>query len=438
MADEEPRRDYKSAADLLRDRYGEFRPLGELKRTPSISDKLLALATAPAKTAVKIVSGLADLGTLPMRAMDANQRYMETGQYDPAPFVEAAMLPTGAGAFAGVPRAAGETVLGAGAVRDPAMWRGLSEVKLRKPLAEMERTIVNPRASTERVISPEQLQGNVLLPALGDRAAIGGQVSRIGDVPISNPVDLQGGHGFMSAEGPHAWASEKGRMTTMANRVRRLQDEYGNVYAPYTAMGERAVDFSHHMSDALSEMLKHAPVTGKGAAEFDALMRAPRGKDFPAAESWPGVTSPDLRDYLINAPGVIRAKFAKEMDKARFAKEGFPDVAEARFAVTDPRLLNTPSMASGLSISRLDPVTSASPHRTYSTGIHGDYVGGFGQSIPKEVMFPDIAAAYAEQGYKPQQFNYLLERGTAPVYQETNQRWLDTVMDYINRGRAEP
>ncbi|MBR1002284.1 hypothetical protein [Bradyrhizobium liaoningense] len=53
-------------------------------------------------------------------------------------------------------------------------------------------------------------------------------------------------------------------------------------------------------------------------------------------------------------------------------------------------------------------------------------------------MFPDIAAAYAEQGYKPQQFNYLLERGTAPVYQETNQRWLDTVMDYINRGRAEP
>ncbi|WP_038946006.1 hypothetical protein [Bradyrhizobium japonicum] len=74
MADEEPRRDYKSAADLLRDRYGEFRPLGELKRTPSISDKLLALATAPAKTAVKIVSGLADLGTLPMRAMDANQR----------------------------------------------------------------------------------------------------------------------------------------------------------------------------------------------------------------------------------------------------------------------------------------------------------------------------------------------------------------------------
>ena len=185
MADEEPRRDYKSAADLLRDRYGEFRPLGELKRTPSISDKLLALATAPAKTAVKIASGLADLGTLPMRAMDANQRYMETGQYDPAPFVEAAMLPTGAGAFAGVPRAAGETVLGAGAVRDPAMWRGLSEVKLRKPLAEMERTIVNPRASTERVISPEQLQGNVLLPALGDRAAIGGQVSRIGDVPIS-------------------------------------------------------------------------------------------------------------------------------------------------------------------------------------------------------------------------------------------------------------
>jgi hypothetical protein len=87
------------------------------------------------------------------------------------------------------------------------------------------------------------------------------------------------------------------------------------------------------------------------------------------------------------------------------------------------------------------PVAQRSLFRLFSIVlvlVVGVVVGGCGQSIPKEVMFPDIAAAYAEQGYKPQQFNYLLERGTAPVYQETNQRWLDTVMDYINRGRAEP
>jgi hypothetical protein len=424
--------DIRSAADLIRDRYGDFRPLGELKHTPSAAEKALGWAQVPAKM---LVNAAGSLGTLPIRIREAMDRLAETGEYDPSTVLEAAMLPMGTGAFAGVPRALGETVLGAGAVRDPKMWHGLSEVKLRKPLSEMQKTIINPTASAERVISPEQLQGGVLLPALGDRAAIGGQVSRIGDVGLDVPVDLQGGHGFMSAPGPHAWASEKSRMSTMANRTRDLGEKYGNVYAPYTAMGERAVDFSHHMTDALSGMLGASPLTKQGIADFDALMRSPRGKDFPAVENWPGVNAPELRDFLLNSPGHVRNKFVKEMDSAKFGKEGFPDVGEARYAVTDPRLLNTPAMASGLSISRLDPVTSAAQHRTYSTGIHGEYVGGFGQSIPKEVMFPDITAAYEAQGYKPQQFNYLLERGRAPVHQETNQRWLDSVMGYLNRER---
>jgi hypothetical protein len=105
--------------------------------------------------------------------------------------------------------------------RDPAMWSEFSDVKLRKPVSEMssERVDLNPTASPERLISPEQLQGGVLLPAQGDRSAIGGAVTRVGDTQLATPVELQGGHGFMSAPGPHVWASEQGRMTTMAKRV---------------------------------------------------------------------------------------------------------------------------------------------------------------------------------------------------------------------------
>lgn len=55
--------------------------------------------------------------TLPKRAMDASQRMIETGRYDPAPILEAAMLPMGTGAIAGLPLRAGEVALGAGPIR---------------------------------------------------------------------------------------------------------------------------------------------------------------------------------------------------------------------------------------------------------------------------------------------------------------------------------
>ncbi|WP_445222468.1 DUF7178 family protein [Bradyrhizobium sp. Pa8] len=57
------------------------------------------------------------LGTLPIRLREAMDRYGQTGEYDPAPVVEAASLPMGTGAIAGVPMRAGEAVLGAGAIR---------------------------------------------------------------------------------------------------------------------------------------------------------------------------------------------------------------------------------------------------------------------------------------------------------------------------------
>lgn len=56
---------------------------------------------------------------IPKRAIEAAANY-QPGQpetYDPAPIVDAAMLPMGTGAIAGVPMRAGEAVLGAGAIR---------------------------------------------------------------------------------------------------------------------------------------------------------------------------------------------------------------------------------------------------------------------------------------------------------------------------------
>lgn len=58
----------------------------------------------------------ADLANLPERALGAAANLQTTGDYNPAPVMDAAMLPMGTGAIAGVPIKAGETVLGAGLI----------------------------------------------------------------------------------------------------------------------------------------------------------------------------------------------------------------------------------------------------------------------------------------------------------------------------------
>jgi hypothetical protein len=322
------------------------------------------------------------------------------------------------------------------------LWHRISEIKLRRPVAEMSAQHLPTGPVTERVISPEALQGGILLPAIGDRSAAGQSLVKVGDgPPLAVPVDLQGGHGFMAAnvDRGHVWASNKGVVSTMANRARTLAEKEGApVYLPFTAMGERAVDFSHHVSDTLAEMIKDARIVRRApiASDFDRAMKMDR-RDFKGDPSFPGIKSPDLREYLASAPGAVRNKFAKLMDTAKYQDAGFPSVAEARFAVTDPRLLNEPIGAAGLSISRVGPgaITEPSTHRTYNTALRGDYVGGLGQSVPREIMYPDIVTAYARQGFHPQGLDFLMLRGRAPVFQRADQQWLDNLMKYIQEPK---
>lgn len=68
-----------------------------------------------ANPAVK--SAIGSLATLPQRVIENSQYSLGSGTYDPGPTLEAATLPMGTGAIAGVPVRAGEAVLGAGPIR---------------------------------------------------------------------------------------------------------------------------------------------------------------------------------------------------------------------------------------------------------------------------------------------------------------------------------
>ena len=83
----------------------DFTPLDTLKRYLSAPRRLVG-------------EGLSSLATLPQRAFQASEQMRTEGTYDPAPAVEAALLPMGTGAVSGVKAAAGEKVIGAGPIRE--------------------------------------------------------------------------------------------------------------------------------------------------------------------------------------------------------------------------------------------------------------------------------------------------------------------------------
>ena len=332
-----------------------------------------------------------------------------------------------------------------GRFRDPALWHGISQVRLPRPISEMTSTHVPGVAGVERPITPSDLQGGWLLPAMGDRSVAGSTLAGVGQSRLRSGVPMQGGHGYMAAMEPEGvvWASGPSVTQIISNRARTLAESGKPVYFPYTAMGERSVDFSHHVGNTLADLVTQSQIPRSAARDFNRAMKTDTS-DFKAVKDWPGITSDKLPEYMRTAAGGVRNKFAKTMDTAEFQSAGFPSVAEVRHAVTDPRLLNVPTGASGLSVGEINPlgqiITGGTPHMTYPSKVPGKYVGGFGTSVPKEVMYPDMLRSYARRGYEPVQYDYLMARpprGT-PLAQEATQKWVDKVSRWIeqNRGKA--
>jgi hypothetical protein len=326
--------------------------------------------------------------------------------------------------------------IGGGRTIQPSLQHGLSQVKLPKPVEEMTATYKGtPKPS--KIITPADLQGGHIFPAIGDRSIAGRQLTGVGGERLGTPTKLQGGPGYMSEQAGRGsgsiWAAGGGIPTRLENLARKIEQETGEpAYMAYSAMSHRSVDAAHHMSDTLSEMLKTAKITKKDAAAFDKEMRTSTTKSAGPVKDWPGVQSKNLRQYLRDAGMGVRNKFAQTMDKQSYQEAGFPSVAEARFAVTDPRLLHEPIGASGLEIGRPTLSRLPSEHETYSTGMSGEHMGGFGASVPREHMFMDRFADIAASRSPERKFAMSL-----PV-QEANQQWVDTLSTFLRDHRGIP
>jgi hypothetical protein len=408
------------------------------------------------------INALMSLATLPQRAIDASSQdvqHLGDHSYTPqaiGPAVETGMNMLGAGAAVGVPVHAGEEVLAAGGRRKRGMsfepvdhdpfneevgktyWSDLAKTKHPIAVEDMTATHVPTGGlQARRILTPEDLHGSILTPAVGDRTAAAAELTHINGRPLSAPVSLEGGPDFM--RGPSqsadnaAWASDKGVITRLAKHTRALaEDNPGrDVNFVYSSMGGRSGDYSHMMSDALVNQLEGSPISRKAVAAFDASMKSQN-------PNWPGLRNLDkLRSALANS-GPLRKQFVEEVGLKAHQDQGFPEIGSTRFAITAPELIGTPTGSSGYAISRLDPegrVISAPrvPHTTYNTQLGGTYLGGLAQPIPREVMFPDFFAARRAAGLPKLADDRAFSMSN--VAQAANNRWLDGIMKHIEEQK---
>jgi len=301
---------------------------------------------------------------------------------------------------------------------DPA---GLGSIKLPDYVENIQYDFV-PDGSLQpkKELDLGALKGKMLIPAYGDRTYAGGALRGIGNVTFSQPVNMQGGNQFMRSAGEGIWASEKDPMTIKGNFAEFLKNaEEQDVRLMYTSMAGQSGDFSKMMADATMGMIEQSPITKKAAKEYDNWVRKGGTKDSPNDLNWPGILSPNVRDYLENnMTGTKRRLLWQEMDKTKYLKDGFPNIGVIRTAITEPELLTTPTFATGRAIGTMDGparevkprkganTTNAknlifAPHDTYSHQVAGEYQGALPYDVPGEMIWRDYFKSRRASGARP-------------------------------------
>lgn len=294
--------------------------------------------------------------------------------------------------------------------------------KLKQPFSTMtSETRPTGAMIPDKPVTAEDLQGGIIYPLYGDRTRAGQTLTSINGQPLPREQQLGGGGRFMQENPGQIWASDQGKITSIGNEVRKFSESGKPVYGVHVAMGPESGDFAKMTTRPLLDMTQKADLSPETVTAFDTMMR----EQFP---NWPGIRNADDQ-WLAAAPGGQRAELAKLIAQGRFQKQGFPDVASLRKALTEPELYHQPTLTSGMSVGKFDPEGRpvASTHDTYSTGIGGEHVGNMGQ-VPFSVMFPDFLATRPVGEQIP---NTARTVETKRPTQEANQQWVDNYMNWL-------
>jgi hypothetical protein len=331
--------------------------------------------------------------------------------------------------------------------RGPTLWDRISNNELKIPLEQMHARYrdVGHSLVPEKRISPEDFEINShILKVGGDRTIAGKVIESVNGVALENPVLLNTGFNSMRGRLEQkldnaVWSSAPTPIRRLSNTIRRLGVKGDPVYINYAAMGPQSSDSARTTTEIFRELMKTAPVTRKGEAEYDEMMRSD-WRNWRAYKNWRGIRRLTDED-IIRGGGALRTKVAQLADTAHFAKQGIPDMASIRRVQTEDELLSQPTGVSGYAVARMDPTGRVinhpqAPNRVYfnlrngsfdNTQIAGTYLGRL-TPVPARVAYPDWFATR-----DPNEHPWITARAFhwQTVVQRANQQWVDGYMNYL-------
>jgi len=250
----------------------------------------------------------------------------------------------------------------------------------------------------EKQIKIEDLKGSKLIPLVADRTDAGKVVTGIRggarDYDFEVPVELQGGRGFIRYPDTGAFASMESVMDRQAGEAARIGEEGLNAKGVYMSMSPEGGDFSTMMSDVVMEMMKQSPIKKKDMKELSNWVKENVDPNFIGFDDIEAA-----KNYLVtNVPGTRRQLIWKQLDKKApdgqtYVEKGFPTMGDARVAISDPRLLDTPNLE-GSSVANFDTsgrliTDPVRQHKTYSSQIGPTGAAGYAgelEPIPYEIL----------------------------------------------------
>lgn len=309
-------------------------------------------------------------------------------------------------------------------------------------------------------VSPEALQGETILPIMGDRSIGGGELRSVQGVPLDAPVQLEGGpmYPFLGESG---WASMEAAARGKQRHIDKAAEATGQApIAMYTSMGDLAMDFNTMGTEAALRQIPALDVSPEVIQNFDDYIRQghPGHRPFP---EFPGVLDDDavrmVRNEIETTSGrnpALRQSIAAAMKKPMWQNQGMPVYQDVVRAITEPDLINDPVGHSGYTFFRGAPGfdVDVGDHTTYShriprQGAGGSLgsnyeinVGGLDYTVPPNIMFPkqwaEISRRTDKHG-KPltdQMKVGALQQGHG--FEIADQQWVDINMRYLEERQA--
>jgi hypothetical protein len=315
---------------------------------------------------------------------------------------------------------------------DP-LWHRIGNRKLEKPVEayDVKRESIDGALSDIPDLDLDYLQDRYVISGLGDRQEAGTVIRGLDDMDFENPVYTQGGRDWMHLQPDSAWASAGGEIKKIENAAKKgySQSPENGLFMP-VAMGPRGVDFATQTTDTMFQMIRQSDISDATKAEFDGEMRA-------IVPDWKGIDDASAHKQLHDV-GAVRHAFNGLVDKKKYRENGFPDIAGARVAVTDPDQLHTPTLSTGRRVAELTGGRVAEPtmkHDAYPVQLAGSAKGDLGADIPAQMFWTDFFDNRRANN-QPTQGDFRALQ-LAPQGQLMTQQHIDNIGEFIDKSKSE-